>query len=199
MVRVRSGTGVGLGVGDGDGVGVAAVSGVAVTTGAGVAVGRLNGVTPAANAPRPMLARQRDSRAARRQLIQRQPRKRAAREIPHGILFIKHSCSSQLKILNSYTINHTMKKAPAARGRGAKNALKNAEIFNIRVGRLLRIVILWKQLSGHLAVRGTVNRKKLYWSKILPQADPRTHHSCAYPGPGRTPAKRSCRLFRPSA
>ena len=56
MVRVRSGTGVGLGVGDGDGVGVAAVSGVAVTTGAGVAVGRLNGVTPAANAPKPMLA-----------------------------------------------------------------------------------------------------------------------------------------------
>ena len=143
--------------------------------------------------------RQRDSRAARRQLIQRQPRKRAAREIPHGILFIKHSCSSQFKILNCYTINHTMKKAPTARGRGAKNALKNAEIFNIRVGRLLRIVILWKQLSGHLAVRGTVNRKKLYWSKILPQADPRTHHSCAYPGPGRTPAKRSCRLFRPSA
>ena len=37
-------------------MGVAAVSGVAVTTGAGVAVGRLNGVTPAANAPRPMLA-----------------------------------------------------------------------------------------------------------------------------------------------
>ena len=143
--------------------------------------------------------RQRDSRAARRQLIQRQPRKRAAGEIPHGILFIKHSCSSQLKILNCYTINHTMKKAPSARGRGAKNVLKNAEIFNIRVGRLLRIVILWKQLSGHLAVRGTVNRKKLYWSKILPQADPRTHHSCAYPGPGRTPAKRSCRLFRPSA
>lgn len=35
-----------------------------------------------------------------------------------------------------------MKKAPAARGRGAKNALKNAEIFNIRVARLLRIVTL---------------------------------------------------------
>ncbi len=76
--------------------------------------------------------------------------------------------------------------------------LKNAEIFNIRVGRLLRIVILWKQLSGHLAVRGTVNRKKLYWSKFF-HKQIHARAIAAHTQVLAVPCKRSCRLFRPSA
>ena len=85
--------------------------------------------------------RQRHRRAAGRQLVQRQPHKGAAGEIPHRVLFIKHSCSSQCsswygRILRRcfwiklYIVHHTMKNPPAARGQGEKAAQKNAEIFH---------------------------------------------------------------------
>ena len=129
-------------------------------------------------------------RAARGQLIQRQPRKGAAGEIPHGVLLIKHSCSSQLKAINYYKMNHTTKKAPAASGQGWKIAQKNAEIFNIHRVCLWIIVTPRTQLSGHLVVAAAVRRQQLCWAKIPPPINRHTHRSCA-PAPQETASARS--------
>ena len=68
-------------------------------------------------------------RAARGQLIQRQPRKGAAGEIPHGVLFIKHSCSSQLKSDKLLQNESYHEKSPRRKWAGVENRTEKRRNF----------------------------------------------------------------------
>ena len=68
-------------------------------------------------------------RAARGQLIQRQPRKGAAGEIPHGVLFIKHSCSSQFKSDKLLQNESYHEKSPRRKWAGVENRTEKRRNF----------------------------------------------------------------------
>ena len=70
-----------------------------------------------------------ETHAARGQLIQRQPRKGAAGEIPHGVLFIKHSCSSQLKSDKLLQNESYHEKSPRRKWAGVENRTEKRRNF----------------------------------------------------------------------